>query len=151
MFKKFSIIKKSYLWLTIGWVLLVLSWISFFSNVRFSEEFTGGVKIGIWSVADTDKLKTDMENYLVQNKYEDNVVVVEQADGITNLSIKTKVEKDEQVNELSKQVKTALIEGFYIKSADDIVSQTITWPSVGEYMQSSAKWALITWLILMAI
>jgi len=44
-----------------------------------------------------------------------------------------------------------LMDGKYIKSTSDIVSQTITGPSVWEYMQKSAKKALVIGLIFMAI
>jgi preprotein translocase subunit SecF len=47
MIKKFSIIKRAYFWLTLGGALLVASWAIFFSEMRFSEEFTGGVKISM--------------------------------------------------------------------------------------------------------
>jgi predicted membrane protein len=38
---KFSIMKKAYLRVSIGFVLLVVAGFLFFSNARYSEEFTG--------------------------------------------------------------------------------------------------------------
>jgi hypothetical protein len=38
---KFSIIKKSYVRVGFGALLLVLAWTLFLLNARFSEEFTG--------------------------------------------------------------------------------------------------------------
>ena len=120
--------------------------------MRFSEEFTGWVKISVGVGIDKTQLKQDIEKYLTANSYKNSVVSIETSTpSVTDISIKTSVEKDEKVNELSNQIKSILIDGNYIKSTSDIVSQTITWPSVGDYMQSSAKNALIIGLILMAI
>lgn len=152
MFKRFSIIKKSYLWIGFGWILLIASWILFFTQMRFSEEFTGWVKISIATTVDETQLKQDIEKYLNNNNYKNSMVSLETSTlKTTDISIKTSVEKDEKVNELSNQIKTILLDGKYIQSPADIVSQSITGPSVGEYMQSSAKNALIVGLILMAI
>ena len=151
MIKKFSIIKRAYFWLTLGGALLVASWAIFFSQMRFSEEFTGGVKISMtWSVVDQTQLKQDVEKYLIANNYKNSIVSVEKW-ATVDLSIKTKLETDEKVNALSKEIKTMLTDGKYIKTTADIVSQTVTGPSVGDYMQKSAKNALIVGLILMAV
>ncbi|HCB51464.1 TPA: hypothetical protein DEP21_02715 [Patescibacteria group bacterium] len=40
MIKKFSIIKRVYVWLTIGGMLLTGALVMFFMNIRLSEEFT---------------------------------------------------------------------------------------------------------------
>lgn len=133
-------------------MLLLASWFCFFSQMRFSEEFTGWVKISIAGTVDKSKIKTDIEQYLTSKSYKNSVVSIETTTpDVTDISIKTNVEKDEKVNELSNQIKSILVDGKYIKNTTDIVSQTITWPSVWEYMQSSAKNALIVWLILMSI
>ncbi|MEI6425767.1 MAG: protein translocase subunit SecF [Candidatus Absconditabacteria bacterium] len=150
MIKKFSIIKRSYFWLALGGTLLVAAWAVFFSQMRFSEEFTGGVKISIAGSADQVKLKQDVEKYLIANNYKNSIVSVEKG-ATLDLSIKTKVETDEKVNTLSTQIKTMLLDGKYITSPADIVSQSITGPSVGDYMQKSAKNALVVGLLLMAV
>jgi hypothetical protein len=38
---RFSIIKRAYVRVAFGALLLVIAWGFFFSNARFSEEFTG--------------------------------------------------------------------------------------------------------------
>lgn len=151
MFKKFSIIKRSYFWLTLGWALLVAAWAMFFTHMRFSEEFTWGVRLSIAGVsADEAKLKQDLMSALVSSGYKDSVVSIQKTT-TTDISIKTNVENDQKVNILSQDIKTILVAGKYIATPNDIVSQTVTGPSVGEYMQSSAKQALIVGLILMAV
>lgn len=69
----------------------------------------------------------------------------------TTISIVTNIETDEKVAELSKDVQVLLIEGKYITGPQQIIQQSITGPSVGGYMQSTAIKALIIGLILMAI
>jgi preprotein translocase subunit SecF len=87
---------------------------------------------------------------LVSSGYKDSVVSIQKTT-TTDISIKTNVENDQKVNILSQDIKTILVAGKYIATPNDIVSQTVTGPSVGEYMQSSAKQALIVGLILMAV
>jgi preprotein translocase subunit SecF len=143
MIKRFSIIRRAYVWLIAGAMLLIGAWILFFMNIRLSEEFTGGVKITIATKVNEEKVKNGLITYLTEKKYQNTAVSVEQAGETTTLSIKTKVENDEKVNELSNQLKSFLIGGKYITSADEIIAQSITGPSVGDYMQKTARNALI--------
>lgn len=151
MIKKFSIIKRAYIRLTIGWLLLIGAWTLFFMNIRLSEEFTGGVKITIANTVNEQELNDNLTKYLTENKYENSNVLIEPNEETTDISIRTKVENDEKVNELSKQLKSFLVEGEYITSSDDVIAQTITGPSVGDFMKKSARNALIVGLALMAI
>ena len=70
---------------------------------------------------------------------------------VSKLSIRTQVDQDEQVNQLSQDIKSVLIDKGHIKSTNEVVEQSITGPSVGSYMQKSAKNALIVGVILMVI
>lgn len=151
MIKRFSIIKRAYIRLTLGAILLVGSWTLFFTNMRFSEEFTGWVKISIATTVDQEKLQIELMDYLKEKNYQNGNVLIENNEETTDISIRTDVETDEKVNDLSKQIKEFLINGDYIGSTDDIIAQSITGPSVGDYMQRSAKNAIIVGLILMAI
>lgn len=151
MIKKFSIIKRAYIRLTVGWLLLIGAWTLFFMNIRLSEEFTGGVKITIAATVDEQKLNDSLTKYLIDQKYPNSNVLVQINDEETDISIRTRVENDEKVNELSKELKTFLLEGEYITSQDQVIAQTITGPSVGDYMKTSARNALLVGLALMAI
>lgn len=151
MIKRFSIIKRAYIRLTLGAILLVGSWTLFFTNMRFSEEFTGWVKISIATTVDQEQLQTKLTDYLQEKNYKNPNVLIENNENTANISIRTEVETDEKVNDLSKEIKEFLVNGDYIESADDIISQSITGPSVGDYMQKSAKNAIIVGLLLMAI
>lgn len=148
---KFSIIKKSYVWVGFGLLGLLLAWAIFFSNMRFSEEFTGWVKMTIDKSVDQTAIKKDLDAYLQGAWFVGSTVSTEGQVNSTKLAIKTQVENDEKVNILSKDIQAFLVKKWYITSAKEISEQSITGPSVGNYMQKSAKTAIIVWVLLMAI
>jgi SecD/SecF fusion protein len=61
------------------------------------------------------------------------------------------LKNDEVVAQLSTDISGFLMDNWYIQSAEDVVWQTLTGPSVGDYMKTTAFQALIIWLILMVI
>lgn len=147
----FSIMKHSYVRVGFWLLWLAIAMFLFFSNARYSEEFTGGVKISVEWILDETIVTQDVLQYMNSKWYKDsNVAVVAESD-ITKISLRTQLTKDEEVNNLSKDIQALLIQKWYIKSTNDVVEQSITWPSVWAYMQKSAKNALIVWVILMAI
>ena len=143
--------KKAYLRVSLWATLLIIAGFLFFGNARFSEEFTGWVKISVAGTLDKTTVTQDITQYMNSKWYKDSNVVVVIEKNITKISLRTQVEKDEQVNLLSKDIQSVLIQKGYIKSTSEVVEQSITWPSVGSYMQKSAKNALIIWVLLMAI
>ncbi len=147
----FSIMKRAYLRVGIWAVVLILAVFMFLSNTRYSEEFTWWVKISIAGIVDQEALQADILQYMEEKEYINSAVGIQVEEKLTKLSIRAEVEKDEQVNILSYDIQNMLIVKGYIGSADEIVEQAITWPSVWAYMQKAAKNALIVGLILMAI
>jgi len=143
--------KKAYLRVGLWATLLIVAVLLFFGNARYSEEFTGWVKISVAGSLDKAALTQDVLQYMDSKWYKDNNVAVEIDNDITKISLRTQVEKDEQVNLLSQDIQAVLVDKWYIKSTAEVVEQSITWPSVWSYMQKSAKNALIVGLILMAI
>lgn len=148
---QFSFMKKAPIWVGIWAILLVIAGFLFFANARYSEEFTWWVKITVAGVLDQTTLTQDLLQYMDTKWYQDTNVAVEIDNENTKISLRTKVEKDEQVNTLSQDIQSTLIQKGYIKTTSEVVEQSITGPSVGSYMQKSAKNALIVGLILMAI
>ena len=120
-------------------------------NARFSEEFTGGVKITVAGALDENKVSDGIKTYLEGNGFTDNRISLQATEQETTISIVTNIQTDEKVAQLSKDVQQLLIDGKYISGQEDIVQQSITGPSVGSYMQSTAIKALIIGLALMAI
>lgn len=147
----FSIMKHAYVRVGLWLVMLILAIFLFFFNARYSEEFTGGVKIGVAWVLDKTAVSKDILEYIKSKWYKDsNIAVVVEGD-MTKISLRTQLTKDEEVNSLSKDIQSILVQKGYIKTTNDVVEQSITWPSVWAYMQKSAKNALLVWIILMAI
>lgn len=151
MIKRFHIIKKAYIRLAVWAMLLVGSRVLFFMNARFSEEFTGGVKITVAGDLDQTKVTEAITKYLEAQGYTENRVSLKEGTKQTAISIVTSIQTDEKVAVLSKDVQNFLVEGKYITGPDQIIEQSITWPSVGSYMETTAIKALIIGLILMAI
>jgi len=147
----FSIMKRAYLWVSFWAIVLAIALFLFFSNARYSEEFTGWVKITVAGVLDAATAKNDITTYLQSKGYKDTNVAIELGKDTTKISLKTSVDKDEQVNILSKDIEWFLVQKKYIASTSDVLEQSITWPSVWSYMQKSAKNALIVGVLLMAI
>jgi hypothetical protein len=54
------------------------------------------------------------------------VLGVETSEDITKLSLRTQVQKDEQVNELSQDIQSLLVKNGYITNTSDVVEQSIT-------------------------
>ena len=148
---KFSIIKKAYLRVGFGALLLAGAWAMFLSNARLSEEFTGGVKISVEGSLDQEKIKTDLQEYLTTKGYLNANIATQEEENITKLSLRTDVENDEKVNVLSKDIQKFLVDKEFIDSPAMILEQSITGPSVGGYMQKTARNAIIVGVILMAI
>jgi len=44
----------------------------------------------------------------------------------TKISLRTQVEKDEQVNALSQDIQSVLVQKGYIKSTNEVIEQSIT-------------------------
>ena len=151
MESKFSIIKKSWVWISLWVVLTVLSWVFFLWNERYSEEFTSGVSVSIQWNYFSDENKWEIDDFLKANWYEDTNIYVDNQDDITTIKIQTKMDNDSEVSELSTKFKQYLIEKNVIETEDDVVQQKITWPSVWSYMKKTTVTALIIWLIFIVI
>jgi len=151
MKKKFSIIKNVYLRLFVAIILVISSWALFGLNAKFSSEFTGWVKMTVAWNLEKDKLIDDLERYLNDQGFENTKVELDSEPDQTILTIKTNVEDDARVTELSDQLKWFLLDDKYISNYDDILDLSITWPSVWSYMQKAAIIALIVGVLFMAI
>ena len=148
---KFKIIKNARVWVWI-WVLLTgLSWLFFLWNARYSEEFTSWVTLWVQWDYSTDTQKSDIEDFLKTNWYDDSRVYLDYADEITTIRVQTNMTNDEEVAKLSAEIQNYLMESKVIETTEDIVQQKITWPSVWSYMQKTTVKALIIWLIFIVI
>ncbi len=146
MKKRFSIVKNFVYFLMFSLILISASIYLFVSNLRWSIEFTWGIKMTImWEKKiDVVKFKNNFEK--------DNLVVTYLFDEWnTDLEIRSLSTNIKYTNEMLGKIKKWLKQKGYIKSPDDIISTSFVGPTVGEYMKSAAKQALIWWIIIMAV
>ena len=148
--KRFSIVKNFVYFLLFSLVLLGASIYAFVSNLRWSIEFTGGIKMEIAGEKKIDV--NDFKNTFKDIKPAIVVVPIETNETKTTYiefrSLDTNVKYD---NNLLSKVKKYLKDKWYISQPSDIVSTSFVWPTIWEYMKWAAKTALIWGVIIMAI
>ena len=149
--KRFGIIKRAYIWVILA-VCLALGWgFIFLMNANYSEEFTGWVSISINTQTNAEEIQNNLSNFLAEQDYGKTSVHVNTTDEETQIKINADLRDDDVVAQLSTWVSSFLIDRWYVSSVDDIVWQTLTGPSVWDYMKTTAIQALIIWLILMIV
>lgn len=151
MKRPFNIVKRAYIWLFVGVVATVLSWILFISNAQFSEEFTGGVNVIFKGNVQKTEFIDGLTTTLSQEWFTNLKVNLEDWDGEVKVKINAKLEDDAKVVQLSKAISDYLQTENYISFQNEIVESAIIGPSVGNYMQTRASQALVFGIIAMAI
>lgn len=151
MKKTFSIVKRAYFWLFLWIGAVITSWVVFFSTAQFSEEFTGGVKVVFNGKVDASELSEGLSTYLEEQGFPKLKVHIEQPQGQVAIKINARLENNELVAKLSQEIPTYLQQEQYIVSEEQIIDQTVIWPSVGQYMQTTAMQALWFGIIAMVI
>ena len=149
--KRFGIIKRAYIWLILA-VCIALWWgFIFLMNANYSEEFTGWVSVSINTQTDSQEIQKSLSSFLDEKDYGKTNVHVNTTDEDTQIKINADLKNDDVVAQLSTDISNFLIDKWYVKSTEDIVWQTLTWPSVWDYMKTTAIQALIIGIILMII
>lgn len=144
--KKFSIVKNFIYFFFLAITLLIGALWAFFSNLRLSIEFTGGIKMTIaWHQ------KIDAKDF--ENKFKDKKLIINYTfdKNYTNLEIRTLDKAIKYDNKMLQEIKQYLMDKWYIKSYEDIISTSFIWPTVWDYMKHAAKLALFWGIIIMAI
>jgi len=120
-------------------------------TANYSEEFTGWVSISINTQTDSNEIQNNLRDFLSEKDYGKTSVHVNTTDEDTQIKINADLKNDDVVAQISTDISDFLLDNWYIQSSEDIVGQTLTGPSVGDYMKTTAFQALIIWLILMVI
>ena len=149
--KRFGIIKRAYIWLILAVCIAAWGFFVFLMSANYSEEFTGWVSISINTQTNSNEIQNNLKNFLAEKDYGKTTVHVNTTEEDTQIKINADLDNDEVVAQLSTDISDFLMDNWYIQSAEDIVWQTLTGPSVGDYMKTTAFQALIIWLILMII
>lgn len=102
--KKFAIISRSYLWLLIGFVIMAGSGVLFFTNMRFSVEFTGGMNVRVATQLPAD-FAEKTQDFLADAGYTDVKVGVQVSDSYSDVVIATDVSNDAAMNTLAQEIK----------------------------------------------
>lgn len=151
MKKQFNIVKKAYLWLMIGGVTMLVSWVLFIFNAKFSEEFTGGVSVIFAGKVENTDFTDHLSDYLQEQGFPKLNISLNEGEQQTQIKINGQLENDSKVTELSNAVPDYLLQQGMINSEEDIIEQGVVGPSVGKYMRTTAGYALGLGLIAMMI
>ncbi len=149
--KRFGIIRRAYIWLILAVCIALWGGFIFLMNANYSEEFTGWVSVSINTQTDSEEIQNNLKSFLAEKDYGKTSVHVNTTEEDTQIKINADLQNDDVVAQLSTDISTFLIDKWYVESTEDIVWQTLTWPSVWDYMKTTAFQALIIWLILMVI
>lgn len=149
--KRFGIIKRAYIWLILAVCIALWGGFIFLMNANYSEEFTGWVSVSINTQTDSQEIQKSLSSFLDEKDYGKTNVHVNTTDEDTQIKINADLKNDDVVAQLSTDISNFLIDKWYVKSTEDIVWQTLTWPSVWDYMKTTAIQALIIGIILMIV
>ena len=119
--------------------------------MRLSIEFTGWAQAKIANLSGADRLSEDLKSYLSSQGYEDIQIGVAKEGAYHTVLIKAAIPKDQDAIQFSDMVKGFLLSHGYVKNVDDILSFSLVWPSIGDYMKKSAVKAIIWALILIVV
>lgn len=149
--KRFGIIKRAYIWLILAVCIALWGGFIFLMNANYSEEFTGWVSVSINTQTDSQEIQKSLSSFLDEKDYGKTNVHVNTTDEDTQIKINADLKNDDVVAQLSTDISNFLIDKWYVESTEDIVWQTLTWPSVWDYMKTTAIQALIIGIILMIV
>ena len=149
--KRFGIVKRAYIWLILAICIALWGGFIFLMNANYSEEFTGWVSVSINTQTDSQEIQNSLQSFLDGKDYGKTKVHVNTTEEDTQIKINADLKNDDVVAQLSTDISNFLVDKWYVKSTEDIVWQTLTWPSVWDYMKTTAVRALIIGIILMII
>ncbi len=135
----------------IGGVTMLVSWVLFIFNAKFSEEFTGGVSVIFAGKVENTDFTDHLSEYLQEQGFPKLNISLNEGEQQTQIKINGQLENDSKVTELSNAVPDYLLQQGMISSEEDIIEQGVVGPSVGKYMRTTAGYALGLGLIAMMI
>jgi len=147
----FGIIDRAWLWI-IGWLIVMIAAITlFFVNVRYSIQFTGWVELVVDAQTIDQSTVDTIKQSLVDWGFGEQNVSVWEKQWFATLLIQTRLSGDNQVEGITTLMQSTLKDTWIIAGEEDILELAIIGPSIGDYIKKSAKSALITGTIMMAI
>lgn len=147
----FKIIKRSFIWLTIGGLCIIGSWVVFVTAFKPSIEFTGWVQMTLSNAQQVETITIDIKDAIVAAWFPETTVNMEDKGGIVSLLVSLPSLSDDQVKEVNALISQTLVNKKHITSDEDIIGSAVNGPSVSSYMQSTAIQAIAAALIMIAI
>jgi len=144
--KKFSIVKNFFYFLAFSLIFIIWSIIIFINNLRWSIEFTWGIKLILNKSIDIQKI--DFEKTFQDIK---PIVDIVKKPDITEIDFRSSDTKVKYDDKLLSNIKTYLMDKKYINWEQDIIWTSFVWPTIWDYMKNAAKTALIWWVFIMSI
>lgn len=123
----------------------------FLLNARWSIQFTGGLQIKINRPVDGPTLQQDVTEQVKSLGYQDFAATVASQGEYTDILLSLSITDDKRVSELTKSLETMLLNKQYIQSPQGVLELSIIGPSVGDYIKSSAIYAIIFGFLFLAI
>lgn len=112
----------------------------FFSSLRLSKQFTGGIEFKLDGTHADGQLQTELESKLNDKNLR---ITTNAGEGYSTILIQQNTQNEEQLAEHSKKIQNDY--------AGKLSEFAIVWPSIGKQVSSTAIQAIIWWLILMAL
>ena len=149
----FSIIPRAYLWISVGAVVMALSAILFFTNVRYSVQFTWGIEAVVDQTTIEDATYNQLETELTDAWISTEGLSVWDKDGYATILLQSRFWEDDSdtVGDVADQFQEALNTVGITQSENDLLEFSIIGPSIGDYIKKSATTALIVGTVLMAV
>lgn len=146
----FKIVERSLIWVSV-WLLVMILWIvSFFMNLNLSISFTWWVEMVIDTANSDSEIILSVEWYLQEHWLWESEVSLWVNEWYKDVFVKFPFEES-NLKDVSSWLKNKLIEDWVVNNEDDILELSVIWPSVGDYMKSSAIKAIFFWLALISI
>lgn len=137
---RFPIIKRSLLWVTIGAIWMLVCAFLFFSNIRLSKQFTGGIEFKLDGKQTAAQVQAEVQSKLADENLR---ISADSSEEYTNVLIQQISKNEDKLLEHNKTLQAAY--------AGRLKEFAIVWPSIGKQVSSTAVQAIIWWLILMSL
>lgn len=139
---RFPIIKNAWLWLSIGLIWMVVCAVLFFTNLRLSKQFTGGIEFKL--EVSTGTTETTLNTEIKTKLKDDNLrISTNTVWEYTNVLIQQEKQDEDKLLAHSKALQA--------NYGNKIKEFAIVWPSIGKQVSNTAVQAIIRGIILMAL
>lgn len=149
--KRFDIMSRAKLWLTICLVFTVLWLSTFFIHLRPSIEFTGWIQTSLQTTKSSEELRTYFTKFMESKWLQDSTISVWENDWYDQILLYAPNFDSVDQNGLGNDLRARIVADGIVSAEENILSFSVNGPSVWEYMTNSALWAIWVWTLFMFI